>query len=89
MRDMRSEICKGCIHTKVCFKDKNICGDVFVPGNPMIFDNKELYRKYEERKAKGFPCNEYFPEIVRCKDCRRQTICYHSENYYCSEGERI
>ena len=67
---MKSEMCKKCIHTNVCFKDKNVCGDVFVPGNPMIFDNNELYRKYEERKKQEFPCNDYFPIVVKCKDCR-------------------
>ena len=67
---MKSEMCKKCIHTDVCFKDKNICGDVFVPGNPMVFDNNELYRKYEERKKQGFPCRDYFPIVVRCKDCK-------------------
>ena len=28
-------------------------------------------------------------EVVRCKDCTRQCICYHSKEYYCSAGERI
>lgn len=28
-------------------------------------------------------------EVVRCKDCTRQCICYHSAEYYCSDGERI
>lgn len=27
--------------------------------------------------------------VVRCKDCRRQTICYHSENYFCADGEKV
>jgi hypothetical protein len=55
----KSELCKSCAHTKVCMKDKNICGDVFVAGNPMIFDNNELWEKYKEREAKGFPCEDY------------------------------
>lgn len=59
MSDLRSDLCKKCIHTKVCMKDKNICGDVFVPGNPMIFDNNKLWKEYEERKAKGFPCVDF------------------------------
>ena len=59
MSDMRSDLCKKCIHTKVCMKDKNLCGDGFVPGNPMIFDNDKLWKKYEERKAKGFPCVDF------------------------------
>ena len=56
---MSSELCKSCVHTKVCFKDKNLVGDVFVMGNPLIFDNKELYERYLERKEKGFPCEDY------------------------------
>lgn len=56
---MKSEMCLSCAHTKVCFKDKNVVGDVFVAGNPMIFDNTELFRKYEARKAVGFPCDDY------------------------------
>jgi len=59
--DLRSELCKTCIHTKVCMRDKNILGDVFVPGHPYFFDNEELYAKYEERKKAGFPCDEYLP----------------------------
>ena len=43
-------------------KDKNICGDVFVPGNPMIFDNEKLYEKYLEWKKAGFPCADYYAE---------------------------
>lgn len=27
--------------------------------------------------------------VVRCKDCRRQTICYHSEDYFCADGEKV
>ena len=62
---MKSEMCKKCIHTNVCFKDKNVCGDVFVAGNPMIFDNNELYRKYEERKAQGFHAKNLIAMDVR------------------------
>lgn len=28
-------------------------------------------------------------EVVRCKDCTRKYICYHSAEYYCSDGERV
>lgn len=55
----KSELCKTCVKSDVCMLDKNIFGDVFVPGNPMMFDNKELYKEYEERKAKCFPCENY------------------------------
>ena len=57
--DLRAELCKTCIHTKVCMKDKNVFGDNFVGGNPMYTDNAELYKKYEIRKAAGFPCDDY------------------------------
>lgn len=56
---MKSELCKTCIHTNVCFKDKNIAGDMFVMGNPCFFDNDELYRKYKEWEKAGFPCADY------------------------------
>ena len=68
-----AELCMSCAHKKVCMKDKNLVGDVFVPGNPMFFDNKELFKKYEERKKAGFPCDDYLSAdvvpVVRCKDC--------------------
>lgn len=90
-------MCKKCIHTNVCFKDKNICGDMFVAGNPMIFDNNELYRKYEERKKQGFPCNDYFPVVVRCKECKwkQGSECTRFADVrpfpddYCSRGEKV
>ena len=56
---MSSELCKSCAHHKVCWKDKNIVGDVFVAGNPMIFDNQVLYEKFKKREADGFPCEDY------------------------------
>ena len=59
MSDMKAELCKTCIHTNVCMRDKNIFGDIFIPGNPMFVDNKELFKKFEEWKADGFPCDEY------------------------------
>ena len=59
---LRSEMCKSCAHTKVCMKDKNLCGDVFVMGHPCFFDNDELYRRYKEWEAAGFPCEDYLQE---------------------------
>lgn len=56
---MKSKLCNSCIHTNVCFKDKNLFGDIFVMGNPIIFDSRELYEKYKERERKGFPCDDY------------------------------
>lgn len=61
---LKSEMCLSCVHTKVCFKDKNLFGDVFVAGNPMIFDNQELFKKYEKRKAAGFPCDDYLSASI-------------------------
>lgn len=55
----KSELCKKCAHTKVCFKDKNLFGDVFVAGNPMLFDNSKLYEKFKERENRGFPCDDF------------------------------
>lgn len=59
---MKSDLCKTCIHTKVCFKDKNLVGDTFVLGNPLFFDNVKLFGEYEKRKKKGFPCEDYRPD---------------------------
>lgn len=61
----RAELCKSCIHRYVCMKDKNISGDVFVPGNPMIFDNEKLYENYSDWKKAGFPCGDYYAEEGR------------------------
>ena len=97
----KSELCKSCAHTKVCMKDKNVCGDVFVAGNPMIFDNNELWKKYKDREAKGFPCDDYQKEIVRCKDCvhhknapkTTDVWCERLDgllpkDWFCADGER-
>lgn len=27
-------------------------------------------------------------EVVRCKNCTRQMICFHSDDYFCADGER-
>ena len=51
--------CKDCIHHNVCKHDKNLVGNVFVMGNPKIFDNKELYRQFEDWKEAGFTCKDY------------------------------
>ena len=87
--DARSELCRSCIHTNVCVKDKNLFDDHFIPGHPMFTDNSALYEKFKEREKAGFPCKDYLHDIVRCKDCSRQCICYHSADYYCADGEKI
>ena len=32
--------------------------------------------------------NGYLNEVVRCEDCTRQMICFHSDDYFCADGER-
>ena len=59
---MSSDMCKSCIHHKVCGLDNNIVGDKFVHGNPMFFNNRELFEKYEKWKAAGFPCDDYMSD---------------------------
>lgn len=83
---MKSELCKTCIHTKVCMKDKNLLGDIFVTGNPFLFDNDDLYAKFKEREKAGFPCKDYLNadvvEVVRCKDCKHwDTSDIHSTQF--------
>ena len=56
---MKSELCKSCVHTKVCMHDKNLVGDVFVPGHPLFFDNSKLWEEYKEREKQSFPCEDY------------------------------
>ena len=56
---MKAELCKMCVHTNVCLRDKNLVGDVFVAGHPAFFDNQKLYEEYERRKAAGFPCKHF------------------------------
>lgn len=92
----KSKMCESCVHTKVCMNDKNLFGDVFILGHPFFFDNRELYKEYEEREKAGFPCDNYM-RIVRCKDCiyYREGLCDRLKYSYvtnadsfCSEGER-
>lgn len=67
MNILSSELCKSCIHTKVCMKDKNLCGDVFVLGHPVLFDNHKLYEEYKKREAAGFPCDDYIQDAEQEK----------------------
>ena len=55
----RAELCKKCIHTEVCMKDKNLFGDRFIMGHPSFFDNRKLYEKYLEWEKAGFPCEDF------------------------------
>ena len=56
---MRSKLCEACIHTHICTKDKNLIGDIFVPGNPLYWDNQKLYEEFKKHEVEGFPCNDY------------------------------
>ena len=79
-----AELCMSCAHKKVCMKDKNLVGDVFIPGNPMFFDNKDLFKKYEERKKAGFPCDDYLSaDVVPASDFRdcRNELCLKCGQY--------
>ena len=66
---MANKKCESCMDHKLCMHDENLFGDVFVPGNPLFFDNKELYKKYKEWEAKGFPCEDYISisDVVHMK----------------------
>lgn len=64
--------------------DKNLMGDVFVPGNPLFFDNEELYKRYKEWEAKGFPCEDYLKaDVVEVK--HGQWINKGEKRFVCSE----
>jgi len=80
---MKSKLCLSCAHTKVCFLDKNVVGDIFVPGHPMFFDNDELFKQFEERKAAGFPCDNYMAigkiTAGSTPDASSVTTAYNSE----------
>lgn len=59
MIDLRSELCKTCAHTKVCMKDKNLCGDRFVQPHPLMGITEEAWERFKEWERQGFPCDEY------------------------------
>ena len=80
-----ADLCKTCIHQKVCFKDKNICGDVYVSPNPWFFDDeykRKSWERYLEWEAKGFPCDDYIAcsTHVRLIDADAPTIIEASED---------
>lgn len=60
--DLRSELCKSCLHTKVCCHDKNLFGDFFVPPHPLLGKTEEAWQRFKEREAAGFPCEDYLPD---------------------------
>lgn len=59
---MKSKLCETCAHTKVCMRDKNMVGDVYVAPHPLFFDEEykqKAWENYKEREKMGFPCDEY------------------------------
>ena len=54
---------------------------------PTYLDPVNVLTEMRDR-INGIPSADVV-EVVRCKDCTRQCICYHSDDYFCSEGERI
>ena len=74
---MSSELCKTCIHTKVCRHDKNLVGDVYVAPHPLLGHEyaEEAWKWYQEWAAAGFPCEDYLSadlqEVIHCRDCKR------------------
>lgn len=84
---MRAELCKTCIHTKVCFHDKNLVGDTFVYG---FSDAGDAWEKYTEWEKAGFPCDDYIPaadvvEVVRCGEC----IHWNAETKGCKRNPSV
>lgn len=75
---MRADLCKTCVHTKVCFHDKNLVGDTFVRG---FFDADDAWEKYKEWEKARFPCDDYIPaadteELKKmCEKCTHKNPC--------------
>ena len=84
--------CKDCIHYYVCNSKGANCREDIGFGSDVIFITESL--KAEEQ------CDEFFPDIVRCKDCKHLEIsgCYGEcgkgylgivrPDCYCCYGER-
>ena len=49
---------------------------------------KEIWEEQERMIDERIPIEDVVP-VVRCKDCSRQCICYHSADYYCADGEKV
>lgn len=54
-------------------------------------DGRRLYSRrikvYSKKQIDEAPTADVV-EVVRCKDCTRQMICFHSDDYFCADGER-
>ena len=87
--------CKDCIHYYVCNSKGANCREDIGFGSDVIFITESL--KAEEQ------CDEFFPDIVRCKECiyRGREDCamfyrcdcgeqhtWETDNDFCSYGER-
>lgn len=72
---MRAELCKTCIHTKLCLYDKNILGDTFVRG---FFDADDAWEKYKKWEKAGFPCDDYIPaaDVQEVKHGKWESVQY-------------
>ena len=84
--------CKDCIHYYVCNSKGANCREDIGFGSDVIFITESL--KAEEQ------CDEFFPDIVRCKDCKSfgkfgsAFVCSElgdrvRENDFCSRGKRM
>ena len=70
----KAELCKTCIHTRVCGRDKNLVGDMYVAPTPWFFDEeykRKAWEDYKKREEEGFPCDEYLPEKGASHDTDR------------------
>lgn len=81
--------CKTCIHTEVCYRDKNLFGeDMYVAPHPLFFDDeykKKSWENYLKRKEQGFPCDKFL-EIIHCKDCKYLRI---KQDWLGNNGEEL
>ena len=60
--------CKDCIHYYVCNSKGANCREDIGFGSDVIFITESL--KAEEQ------CDEFFPDVVRCKDCKHKFVEY-------------
>ncbi len=89
----KSELCKSCAHTKVCMKDKREvkgfpCED-YLSAADMV--DKERYARLLANAI--IVCDalkEYqaadMVEVVRCKDCKHNSLRMVSGNAFCDLG---
>ena len=80
---MKAELCKTCIHTKMCLHDKNLVGDTFVRG---FSDLDDAWEKFKEWAKAGFPCDDYIPaaDVAEVKHGRWEDVNKDATVYKCS-----